>query len=425
MMLRSNPTVPTPTAVPSGVGRALGLMLFTVFLDVLGLGLIVPVAPFYAREYGADAIQVGLLFTTFAALQFLTTPMLGALSDRFGRRPVLLLSLFGELLSYLIFGAAQSLGMLYLARVVQGATAGNIGAAQAYIADITPPTTRTRTFGLIGAACGVGFLFGPAFGGYLSTFSLRAPAFGAALLVALNFVFACRWLPESLPRARRSTRPLGAQLNPLGVLGALARRPPLRGPLLATGLLGFAFSAYQTNFVLYTADRFGWDAGAVSRIFVVLALTNLFTQAVLMPPLSRSCSDATILVGGCALYALGFLAIGFAPDGCVLGAASVLVALGGSLWRTPLASLFTKLVGPGEQGMANGGSLAVASLAAVIGPICGGWVYEHVAPGAPYTLGAVVILLAAAAILSGPPAGAPAPDAARPEPDEALAPAYP
>jgi MFS family permease len=216
------------------VNRPLLLILFTVFLDVVGLGIVIPVAPFYATSFGATPLEVGLLFTAFAAAQFLATPVLGALSDRFGRRPILLLSLAGETAGYLIMGLAPSLGVLYLARLVSGATAGNVGAATAYLADISRPQDRTRTFGLFGAAFGVGFLFGPAMGGALSALDIRAPALAAAGLVFLNLVFAAVWLPESLPAARRSSESVASRANPLGLLVRLVDRPVLRRPLLAT-----------------------------------------------------------------------------------------------------------------------------------------------------------------------------------------------
>ena len=209
----------------------MALILFTVFLDLLGIGLIFPIGPFYASAFGASAFDVGLLFTLFSVAQFLTIPILGALSDRYGRRPVLLIGIAGEVVGYLLFGTASSLTMLYVARLVAGASSGNIGAAQAYIADISSPRERTHSFGLLGAAVSVGFLFGPALGGFLGQYDLRLPAFAAAALVVVNWITVLVWLPESLPVDRRSSRSLTAGLNPFGVLITLLRRPLLRGPL--------------------------------------------------------------------------------------------------------------------------------------------------------------------------------------------------
>ena len=188
----------------------MALILFTVFLDLLGIGLIFPIGPFYASAFGASAFDVGLLFTLFSVAQFLTIPILGALSDRYGRRPVLLIGVAGEVVGYLLFGTATSLTMLYVSRLVAGASSGNIGAAQAYIADISSPRERTRSFGLLGAAVSVGFLFGPALGGFLGQYDLRLPAFAAAALVVVNWITILVWLPESLPSDRRSSSPLSS-----------------------------------------------------------------------------------------------------------------------------------------------------------------------------------------------------------------------
>src|ERR671938_738335 len=241
-----------------GVWRPMALILFTVFLDLLGIGLIFPIGPFYAGAFGANAFEVGLLFTSYSVAQFLTIPILGALSDRLGRRPVLLSCIAGEAVGYLLFGAASSLAMLYISRVVAGAASGNIGAAQAYMADITQPRERTRSFGLLGAAVSVGFVFGPVVGGFLGGINLRLPAFVAAGLVVINFLSAVLWLPESLPSERRSAAPLASRFNPFGVLLSLTRRPLLRGPLAATFLCNFAFSGYLASFALFASARFDW-----------------------------------------------------------------------------------------------------------------------------------------------------------------------
>jgi multidrug resistance protein len=381
------------------VSRPLILILFTVFLDVVGLGIVIPVAPFYATSFGATPLEVGLLFTTFAAAQFLATPVLGALSDRFGRRPILLLSLAGETAGYLIMGLAPSLGVLYLARLVSGATAGNVGAATAYLADISRPEDRTRTFGLFGAAFGVGFLFGPAMGGALSAFDIRAPALAAAGLVLLNLVLAAIWLPESLPVARRSSEPVRARANPLALLLRLVDRPALRRPLTATFLVNFAFSGMQTNLAVYLSDRFGFGPGEVAGLFVAMAVVGILSQAFLVGRLSTRASDVSLLVLGFALTVLAYAGIGVAPVAQALWAVVAVQSLGSSFWRPALASLVSKLVSAREQGLVNGGSQSITSLASVLGPIGAGLAYEHVGSAAPYWLGACATALAALVML--------------------------
>jgi DHA1 family tetracycline resistance protein-like MFS transporter len=381
------------------VNRPLLLILFTVFLDVVGLGVVIPVAPFYATSFGATPLAVGLLFTTYAAAQFLATPVLGALSDRFGRRPILLLSLAGETLGYLIMGLAPNLGVLYLARLVSGATAGNVGAATAYLADISRPEDRTRTFGLFGAAFGVGFLFGPAMGGALSALDIRAPAFAAAALVLLNLVLAAIWLPESLPVARRSADPVRSRANPLTLLLKLVDRPVLRRPLLATFLVNFAFSGMQTNLAVYLSERFGFGPAEVAGLFVAMAVVGILSQAFLVGRLSRRFSDVALLVVGFGLTVLAYLGIGLAPVAQALWAVVAVQSLGSAFWRPALASLVSKLVSAREQGLINGGSQSITSLASVLGPIGAGLAYEHIGMAAPYWLGASATAVAALVML--------------------------
>jgi MFS transporter, DHA1 family, tetracycline resistance protein len=383
------------------VRRPLVLILFTIFLDVLGLGLIIPVAPFYARAFGAEALQVGLLFTAFAVMQFLTTPILGALSDRFGRRPVLVFSLLGETGGYVLLAVANSLPLLFLARIITGATSGNIGAAQAYLADISTPQARTRTFGLLGATFGLGFMFGPALGGVLSGLDMRAPALAAAGLVALNAVFVALCLPESLAADRRSHLPLRGQINPLGVLTRLVSRPSLRVPLVATFLVNFAFVGFQTNFAVYVGDRFGFGPLDVGTLFLALGLTSVVMQGLVLRRLSARYSDRTILVAGILVSAVGYVLIGSVPSALMLWAALPVLAAGSSLWRAPLSSLISKLVGLREQGQASGGSQAMSSLASIVGPLAAGLAYERVGQATPYVLAALVMALTALLVVRG------------------------
>jgi len=375
------------------VDRRLSLILITMFLDVLGVGIIIPVAPFYAQAYGASALDVGLLFTFYSAAQFLATPVLGGLSDRYGRRSILLVSLIGEVVGYLLMGFANSLAALYVARLVTGATAGNIGAAQAYLADITPREQRTRTFGLAGAAFGAGFLFGPAFGGALSLIDLRLTAFAAAGLIALNVIFVALMLPESLPAERRSTAPLRSQLNPLGIMLQLVERPILRAPLLVVFLLNGAFTGMQANLAVFLNARFGFGPTQVAPLFVALALTGVFMQGIVVRKLSEILEDATILLLGVIATTSAFALIGVVFEAWLLFPSMALLSAGNALWRAPLASLITKLVSEREQGVANGGAQSTAALASVFGPIGAGTAYESISDSAPYFAGAVTVLL--------------------------------
>src|SRR5438874_1397549 len=397
--MRQQPASPSVTS-RLGLSRPMALILFTVFLDLLGIGLIFPIGPFFASAFGASPFEVGLLFTMFSVAQFLTIPILGTLSDRYGRRPILLFGIAGEVVGYLVFGSAASLSILYLARVVAGASSGNIGAAQAYIADISTPRERTRSFGLLGAAVSVGFLFGPAMGGFLGQYDLRLPAFAAAALVAINFLTVLVWLPESLPLDRRSRRSLTSGLNPFGVLITLLGRPLLRGPLVVTFLCNFAFSGYLTSFALFTSARFGWGPQQVAIVLVIQSIMSIVIQTLGVPRLSESMPDTTILLLGIGANLLGFLVIAAAPDPVFLYAVSApLQAIGSALWRPSLSSLITKLVSGREQGLANGGSQASSALATIIGPMGAGVLFERTGAASPFLAGTALFALAAVTIV--------------------------
>jgi len=377
----------------------MALILFTVFLDLLGIGLIFPIGPFFASAFGASAFEVGLLFTLFSVAQFLTIPILGALSDRYGRRPVLLIGIAGEVVGYLLFGTATSLTMLYVSRIVAGASSDNIGAAQAYIADISSPRERTHSFGLLGAAVSVGFLFGPALGGFLGQYDLRLPAFAAAALVVVNWVSVLVWLPESLPVELRSNRSLTAGLNPFGVLSTLLRRPLLRGPLGATFLCNLAFSGYLTSFALFTSARFGWGPQQVAIVLVIQSIMSIVVQTFGVRHMSTFLPDTTILLLGIGANLLGFVVIALAPDPIFLYVLSApLQAIGSALWRPSLSSLITKLVSGREQGLANGGSQASSALATIVGPMGAGVLFERVGTASPFVAGVGLFALAAATI---------------------------
>ncbi len=394
---RATAPADSPTTSRFGhLSRPLVIIVFTIFLNLTGLGLIIPILPFYATSFGATGAQVGLLFTTYAGLQFLTAPVLGRLSDRFGRRPVILFGLLGSVGGYVLMGLAGSLTVLFLSRALAGATSGNIAAGQAYIADITAPKERTRAFGLVGAAFGAGFLFGPALGGLLTLVGPKAPAFGAAILVAANLAFAFFYLPESLPPARRSTEKVRRQLNPFGPLVQLWSRPLLRAPLATNFLVNFALTGYQTNFAVFAGTKFGYGPRDVAQLFVVLATVNILAQLLMVPKLAQRMSDVSLAVVGMGAIAIAYLITGFTPSSAALWFSAPLLSVGNALSRPPMTSLVTKLVGDREQGLANGGSQAAISLASITGPIWAGFLYVSVASFGPYLSSAVAVLLAAA-----------------------------
>lgn len=385
---------------PAPSRRALTLIFATIFLDLLGIGILVPVIPFLVRRFDSDALTVGLLALSFSAAQFVASPILGVLSDRHGRRPVLLLSLLGSAFGYFLFGWAGALWMMFLGRLIDGFTGGNISAAQAYIADISPPEDRAKNFGLVGAAFGLGFIIGPAMGGVLAKISLSAPAYGAGILSLVTMGFGYFVLPESLrPEDRRATPVRIADMNPLSHGLRALRRNDLWPILLAFFFLNFAFSGMHTNFAVYTADKLGMGPEANAAVFAYIGLIAVIMQAVIVRRLTRYFPDRTLAAAGIAVMSAGFLATAWAYDTFTLYLACTLTPIGSGLSTPTLTSLLSKLVSSREQGWALGASQSAASLARIIGPVWAGVVYDHVSQGAPYWTGAIWMVVSLAVVV--------------------------
>ena len=375
--------------------RALTFIFLTVFLDLLGAGILVPVLPYLVRRYDADALTVGLLAATFSAAQFFASPLMGAWSDRAGRRPVLLISLFGTGVGYLLFGWGGSLLILYLSRLIDGFTGGNLATAQAYIADVTPPKDRAKNFGLIGAAFGMGFTFGPAAGGLLSHVSLEAPAYAAAVLSLATTAFGYFALPESLPRERRhklSWRP--RDLDPLLPILRYLRRPEFVTLLAATFFFQFAFSGMQSNFAVYTLERFRWGPDDNAWIFVYLGVVATVVQGWLVRRLAPLWGERRLALSGPLLTTVGFMATAFAPQAWWLFLGITLTAMGSGLAGPSLTSLLSGRATAQEQGTLLGVSQSIGSLTRVLGPAFAGWIFDAAGPPSPYWTGAAFILVA-------------------------------
>jgi MFS family permease len=378
---------------------ALALIFATIFLDLLGVGILVPVIPFLVRQFDSNALTVGLLALSFSAAQFVCSPALGVLSDRYGRRPVLLLSLVGTAVGYVLFGMAGSLLMLFLARLIDGATGGNISTAQAYIADITPPQDRAKNFGLVGAAFGLGFIIGPALGGLLAKISLSAPAYGAAALTLLTVGFSYFFLPETLrPEARRTAAIGVADLNPFTQGLRALQRSELLPLMLAVFILNFAFSGLQTNFAVYTADKLGMGPEANAAVFAYIGVIAVLMQSVVVRRLAKRYNDRRLATVGLGVMAVGFFTTAFAGTVPMLYLACTLTPVGSGLTTPTLTSMISKLVSSREQGWILGASQSFASLARIAGPVWAGLVYDKVSLGAPYWTGALCLLATLAVV---------------------------
>ncbi|MDZ7636852.1 MAG: MFS transporter [Bryobacterales bacterium] len=389
----SSDSQPAPAAVAPQPKWALTLIFATIFLDLLGVGILVPVIPFLVRQFDSDALTVGLLALSFSAAQFVCSPALGVLSDRYGRRPVLLLSLLGTAFGYFLFGLAGSLLLLFIARLIDGATGGNISTAQAYIADITPPQDRAKNFGLVGAAFGLGFIIGPAMGGLLSKISLAAPAYGAGILTLVTVAFSYFFLPETIrPETRRTTSIRLYDINPFTQVLLAMRRSELLPLLVAVFFLNFAFSGLQTNFAVYTSDKLGMGPEANAMVFAYIGVIAVLMQAVIVRRLSKHVSDRKLTIVGLGLMALGFLATAFAYDTLTLYLACTLTPVGSGLTTPTLTSMISRQVSSREQGWILGASQSFASLARIVGPVWAGVVYDYLSQGAPYWTGSISLL---------------------------------
>ena len=376
------------------------IIFVTVFLDLVGFGIVIPVLPLYAERFGASALTVGLLLGIYSAMQAICAPLLGKLSDRIGRRPVLLVSLLGTAAGFLLMGLAHQLWLLFLARIIDGVTGGNISTAQAYIADVTPPEHRSKGMGLIGAAFGLGFIFGPAIGGLMSHISLAAPFLFAAALAAVNAIALYFLLPESLsPEHRHASR----RHEPLRSVVQPSHRWTLTAVVATYFFATVAFSLLTATYPLFTEHRFGYDARHNGYIFAGQGLLGAIIQGGLMGRLVKARGERWLVIAGTLALAVSLFALPLSGTVTALLVATAGMALGHSLMAAPLNGLASQCVGASAQGRVLGLMQSAASFARIVGPVLGGWLLDvdagrqatHYAQ-TPYWTGGTVMLAALA-----------------------------
>jgi DHA1 family tetracycline resistance protein-like MFS transporter len=382
--------------LPSIARRSPLIFIFiTVFIDLMGYGMVIPLLPFFVQKQGAGAAATGALGSLYALMQLISGPMLGALSDRYGRRPVLLGCLFGTAMAYLVLGFAASLTIVFLAIVLDGITGGNLSTAYAYIADVTTNQNRARGLGLVGAAFGLGLMSGPAIGGLLSAHGLSVPAFVACAIALSNMTFGFFVLPESLPLDRRTPLSTWRALNWVTLLVAVFRIRSIRTLLFSIFMLNLAFAGLQTNFPLLSQARFGWDSTRNGVFFAFVGLCAVFVQGILFGWIQPRIGEKCLAVIGLLLMSVSLAAVAVASQGWMMYPIVGLGALGSGTSIPSLTSLVSQRAGAGEQGRLMGGTQVVLSLAMIFGPSIAGVSFEHISPSAPYWIGS---LLAGAAL---------------------------
>jgi len=377
--------------------RARLTVFLTVLLDLLGFGMILPILPFYGQQYGASDFQVGLLFASYSLAQLVCSPLLGRLSDRFGRRNLLLVSIAVNVVAHTVFAFAGSYWILVLARTASGVAASNIAIAQAFMADVTPRAERSKAMGLIGAAFGLGFVLGPAFGGLLSLVSRLAVPLGAAGLALVNLLLASLFLPESRPLEVRTRRPTTGPAPSL--LLAVARDLPLFGLMTLAFVVTLCFAVMESTLALFAQARFGWGDFEISGVFVFIGVMVVVIQGGLIGFLVRRFGERRLVPAGIAFMAGGLLVMSASVVPPLLFAAAALLALGAGLHNPTYVGLLSRLADEESQGGVLGLSRSFSSLARVVGPLVGTWVFQHVGLEAPFLQAGVLMVVAFLAAL--------------------------
>lgn len=358
----------------------------TVALDLIGFGIVAPILGRYAERFGANGLQVGLLFASYSLAQFVFSPILGRLSDRIGRKPVIIVSLIGTSIASFITGAAGALWILFLGRLVDGASGASVAVAQGAITDIAPPEQRARLLGLLGAAFGVGFVLGPAVGGLAALGGPHVPFYVAGVVAAINAVAAFIRLPETKSEAH---------VHVPTTSSAKEARSPL---LIRYAIVGFiavmAFAGFESTFSLFGERRFDLTEGSVAAVFLIVGLTLVAVQAGLIGPLTRRFGSRTVLVTGMCIVGGGLMVLSFSTVWSVLIVSLIFLSFGQGMTSPSLTTLVAQAAPADRRGEALGYQQSAGALARIVGPIVAGLLFDHVGYGAPYFVGGVLTVIA-------------------------------
>ena len=381
------------------MSRPLIIIFLTVFVNLVGFGIIIPLLPFYAQTFGASPLVIGLLFASFSLSQLLATPALGVLSDRWGRRPVLIFSLLGTVVSFAMLALAQSLLMLFAARIIDGLSGGNITTARAYIADVTEPHERAKAYGMLGAAFGLGFIVGPALAGVFSHISYTAPIWAAAAVTVIATAMAWFWLPETVHRGSAAT------MSPWRALPDVFSRRQIRPLLVADFLYWASFSVCNTTFALFASRRFGFDVAQTGYVLAAFGFLGVIVQVGMVGPIVRALGVRRTFLLGLVIAGIGWAMVGMSHSLAVFLAALVPAGIGVGLCNAALITLVSHAASKEEQGKVQGAAGALESLGRTIGPVWGNGALQRFGEASPYASAAAAFIITCLVMLTyHPPA---------------------
>ncbi|MBC1435564.1 MFS transporter [Listeria rocourtiae] len=392
----------TQTKQPIPTKHALVFGLISVFLIGIGFSIITPVIPFLVQPYIAkpenQALIVTLLMSVYAVCMFFSAPVLGALSDRYGRRPILLISLFGATIGFFVFGIGGALWVLFAGRIIEGITGGSISTIFAYFADITPAEQRTKYFGWVSAVAGAGSIMGPTIGGLLATsFGYSAPLYFGAAIALLNIIYGYFFMPESLDAKNRLQEITAMRLNPFLQLFNILSIKNLNRLLIAAFLLWIPSGSMQAIMSQFTIDTFSWKPALIGLVFSIMGFQDIISQAFIMPQLLKKLSDKQIALLGMTAELIGYA---FIATSTIAASASIFIigififGFGDSIFGPSFNGMMSKSADASEQGRIQGGSQSIQSLARIIGPVLGGAIYVSLGHAAPAVMGVILIATA-------------------------------
>ena len=371
------------------MSRPLLIIFLTILVNLIGFGIIIPLLPFYAQTFGASPLAIGLLFASFSFAQLIAAPVLGHWSDTWGRRPILIFSLAGTVVSFVMLALAKSLMVLFIARIVDGLSGGNITTARAYIGDIATPENRARLFGLLGAAFGLGFIIGPGLSGVFAHISYTAPIWAAAAITIVAMLLAIFWLPETVHRVD------AVSVSPWTALREIGGRPNLRLLLLIDFVYWASFAVYQTTLALFVARRFGFDATHTGYLLAAFGFLGVIVQGVMVGPVVKRLGEQKTLMLGLIFAAVGWGGSALTYSLPIFYLLLVPGALGIGFCNPALVSLVSGAGGRHEQGRVQGAAGAVESLGRTLGPVWGNGLLQFMGEGAAYASAALALLMTA------------------------------